>query len=92
MSDANHPVRANPLDVELRQLELLLHAPRDPLAEVDGVAGGLAIVAAGRERQRLLAATDRDRPAVPDLLEGSLKVLGRRGSRDQPRLSQPAEM
>ena len=36
----------DPLDVELRQLELLLDTRHDPLAQIDRIAGGLAVGAA----------------------------------------------
>src|SRR5262249_57720755 len=71
------------LKVERGELELLQNPGHDPLTQVDRITGGLAVSALERERHRLLPVADRDRAAVLDLLQSSLKLLRRRRARQQ---------
>ena len=59
----------HPVHLHRRDLELLLDARDHALADVDGVAGGLAVVVVERERQRVGAVRDRHGIAGADTLE-----------------------
>ncbi len=64
------------LDLELVELELLLHGIDDLVADVHGVADGLLVVVEIGERDRGIAVAERDRAGVLDVLQRAGQLLG----------------
>ena len=66
----------DPAHRQVRELELLLDGDGDLLAEVDRVAGGLAVRAGVGEGEGVLPIADRQGAAVADLLQRARERLG----------------
>src|SRR5208282_3129477 len=84
LTRSSRVVGRNPLHGERLDLELLLQAGDDALAQLDRIPRGLAAVLEG-ERQGVGAVGDGDRLAVVDTLEGPVSRLGVRYRREQNR-------